>query len=65
MSTSPTISVLSVGRLSTLFQTSPTSIEKAAMRAGVRPAMKLNGVVHFSEDDIPAIRRELKRRPFR
>jgi hypothetical protein len=51
----------SIGRLAQLLQASPAAIRAAASRAGVRPALTLNGVQHFADGSIGAIRAELRR----
>lgn len=60
-----TKSLLSTGKVCQLFQTTPTMLERAAERARISPALILNGIKHWSEEDLPEIRRELKRRPSR
>lgn len=57
-----TQSLVSVGRIATILQRGPESVRAAADRAKVRPALILNGIPHFDENDVPKIRRELLRR---
>lgn len=52
-----TLTLVSVGRLASLLGVGVATVKQAADRARVRPALTLNGIAHFHEADIGAIRR--------
>ena len=56
----PDADLYSIGRLCALLQASPRRIESAAIAAGIHPVLRLNGIIHFSDDQIMVIRKNLQ-----
>ena len=56
----PNSDMSSLGKLAEILQASPNRIERAAERAGIRPGLRLNGVVYYTDLAIDPIRRQLK-----
>lgn len=53
--------LLSLGRLSELFQAHPAKIRRAIEALGVEPSLRLNGRAYYSEADVERIRQQLQR----
>lgn len=62
MSIAPDSDLLSVGKICELLQASPAQIERAAIKAGVQVALRLNSVPYFHDSDLAAIRDHLPRK---
>jgi hypothetical protein len=52
---STTISAVSIGQAAALIQAMPNKIREAAEALEIRPAMRINLVDHYSEDDLERI----------
>lgn len=52
-------SILTVGKLCELLQAGPAQIKAAAARAGVQPALMVNGQSYYHESDLAKIRENL------
>lgn len=52
--------ITSIGKASALLNTMPGKIESAAVALGVVPAVRINGVPHYGDDDLERIREHLK-----
>lgn len=52
---------ISIGQLAAQLQRSVRSIEQAAEKLNITPAMRLNLVPHFDADQVEAIRAELNK----
>ncbi len=59
MTITPEKDFLSTCKLSELLQSSPGAIERAATKAGISPALRLNGTPYFSDDQVDQLRRVL------
>ena len=56
----PEDDLFSTGKLAEMLQASPNRIERAAERAGIRPGLRLNGVMYYTDLAVEPIRRQLK-----
>jgi hypothetical protein len=57
---STTISAVSIGQAAALIQAMPSRIKAAAEELGITPAMRINMVDHYSEDDLQRIAEHLR-----
>jgi hypothetical protein len=60
MATATPITIVSLGKCAEILQAGPATIAKAAESAGVQPAYVINGIQHFAESDLPAIRQQIE-----
>jgi hypothetical protein len=60
MTVTPEHDLLSIGKLCEVLQSSPGAVERAAAKARVVPALRLNGVIYFSDSQVSAIRERLR-----
>jgi len=56
-----TNSIYSIGQVAALIQEMPRRIHTAADKLKIKPAMRINGVVHYDESDVERIQVYLKR----
>ena len=55
----PENDLLSAGKVCELLQVTPRKLERAAAKAAVMPALRLNSVDYFTDADVGAIRKQL------
>lgn len=51
--------LLSTGYLSQMLQVSPTAIRAAMAALSMTPAIEINGVAHFDDEQVEALRRHI------
>jgi hypothetical protein len=52
----PNRDLVSLGKLAELLQSPVSKVNRAAAKAGVQPALRLNGVCYYTETDVERIR---------
>ena len=54
-----TTDLVSIGYAAQLLQAVPKRIREAAQALGIQPACRINGIDHYSEDDVQKIRKQI------
>lgn len=54
--------LMSIGYLCQTLQRSPTQISRVCKAAGIEPAMSINGVAHFGDEEFERIKQAFQER---